>query len=93
MENTDNTVQQPQEKINNYLVPAIISTICCCLPLGVVAIIFAAQVNTKLSVGDIAGARDCAGKAKMFTFIALGLGLVAEVIYFAINLLPLLFAE
>lgn len=90
MENTDNTVQQPQEKINNYLVPAIISTLCCCLPLGIVAIVFAAQVNTKLSSGDVAGAKDCAGKAKMFTFIAVGLGLVGNAILACLQLLPML---
>ena len=65
--------------VPNYLVPAIIS-IFCCWPLGIVAIIFAAQVNGKVAAGDIAGAVDASKKAKLFSFIAIGLGLVGCVI-------------
>jgi hypothetical protein len=71
----------PAETIPNYLVQSILVTLCCCLPLGVVAIVFAAQVNTKIAQGDLAGARDSSQKAKMFCWIALGLGLVAMAIY------------
>lgn len=46
------------------------------MPLGVVAVIFAAQVNGKVAAGDIAGAMDSSKKAKMFSFIALGLGVL-----------------
>ncbi len=66
--------------VPNYLVPAIIS-IFCCWPLAIPAIIFATQVNGKVAAGDIAGAQDASKKAKMFSFIAIGLGLVAIVIY------------
>lgn len=62
--------------IPNYLIPAILATLFCCLPVGVVSIIFAAQVNSKLAAGDIAGATDASKKAKMFMFIAIGLGLL-----------------
>lgn len=73
------------EPIPNYLVQSIIVTLCCCLPLGVVAIIFAAQVNSKLAAGDLAGARDASAKAKMFCWIAFGLGIVATVIWMAMG--------
>jgi hypothetical protein len=66
--------------VPNYLVPAIISLFCC-LPLGVVGVIFAAQVNGKVAAGDTAGALDAAKKAKMFSFIAIGLGLLGIVGY------------
>ena len=65
--------------IQNYLIPAILSTIFCCLPLGVVSIIFATQVNSKIAAGDIAGATESSKKAKMFMFIAVGLGLLSWV--------------
>lgn len=66
--------------IQNYLVPAILATIFCCLPVGVVSIIFAAQVNGKIAAGDTAGAIESSKKAKMFMFVAIGLGLLSWVI-------------
>ncbi|HET8796234.1 MAG TPA: CD225/dispanin family protein [Thermoanaerobaculia bacterium] len=68
------------EQIPNYLWQSIVVTLCCCLPLGVVAIIFAAQVNSKLAAGDVAGARDASDKAKLFCWIGFGLGIVANII-------------
>ena len=66
--------------VPNYIVPAIIS-IFCCWPLAIPAIIFATQVNGKVAAGDIAGAQEASKKAKMFAFIAIGLGLVGILIY------------
>ena len=66
--------------VPNYLVPAIIS-IFCCWPLAIPAIIFATQVNGKVAAGDIAGAQDSSKKAKMFSFIAIGLGLLGIICY------------
>lgn len=65
--------------VPNYLVPAIIS-IFCCWPLGIVAVIFAAQVNGKVASGDIASATESSKKAKMFSYIAIGLGLASWII-------------
>src|ERR1043165_7051329 len=66
--------------VPNYLVPAIISLFCC-LPLGIVGVIFAAQVNGKVAAGDLAGAQDSAKKAKLFSFLAIGLGLLGIICY------------
>src|SRR5216117_4067827 len=66
--------------VPNYLVPAIIS-IFCCWPLAIPAIIFATQVNGKVAAGDMAGAEDASKKAKMFSFIAIGLGVLGILIY------------
>ncbi len=65
--------------VPNYLVWAIIS-IFCCWPLAIPAIIFATQVNGKVAAGDIAGAQDSSKKAKMFSFIGIGVGIVGYVI-------------
>ena len=61
--------------IPNYLVQAIIVTILCCLPAGIVSIVYAAQVNGKVAAGDIAGAREASQKAKMWAWISFGVGL------------------
>jgi hypothetical protein len=51
----------------NYMVQSILVTIFCCLPLGIAAIVFAAQVNSKLAAGDYAGAVEASKKAKQFS--------------------------
>lgn len=72
--------------VPNYLVPAILSLFCC-WPLAIVAIIFAAQVNGKVAAGDIAGAVDASKKAKLFSFISIGIGLVVGIIYLLLTIL------
>jgi Interferon-induced transmembrane protein len=69
------------DKVPNYLIPAIISALCC-FPLGIISIIFAAQVNGKVASGDTAGALDAAKKAKLFSIIFIALGVVLWGCYF-----------
>jgi hypothetical protein len=75
------------QKVPNYLVQAILVTLCCCLPVGIPAIVFAAQVNSKVAAGDLAGAEVASRKAKMWCWIAFGLGIVANIIGFIIGFL------
>ena len=72
--------------VPNYMIPAIISLFCC-WPLAIVAIIFAAQVNGKVAAGDMQGAMDASKKAKLFSYIAIGLGLGLAIIYGILMLL------
>ncbi|MGB7598801.1 MAG: CD225/dispanin family protein [Candidatus Sulfotelmatobacter sp.] len=67
--------------VQNYLVFAILATVLCCLPAGIPAIIYAAQVNGKLQAGDIAGAQAASNNAKMWCWISFGLGLAFCFIY------------
>lgn len=73
-------------KPDNLLVWSILSTVLCCVPLGIVAIIFSNKVDTLWAQGDYAGAEDAAKKAKLFCFIALGVGLVFDFICFILGL-------
>lgn len=75
----------PGAPIPNYLVQSILVTLCCCLPLGIVAIIFGAQVNSRLAVGDVAGATDASNKARLFCWLAVGLGLGVFIIGMLLN--------
>jgi hypothetical protein len=71
----------PGAKPDNYLVWAILSTLFCCLPLGIASIVFAAQVDGKYNSGDYAGSLESSRKAKQFaTWAAIG-GLVVIVLY------------
>jgi hypothetical protein len=48
----------------NYLIESILITIFCCLPLGIVGIVYGAQVNSKYAVGDFDGALKASNQAK-----------------------------
>lgn len=67
--------------VPNYLVWSILATLCCCLPGGIVAIVYAAQVNTKQAAGDYTGAVTASDNAKMWCWISAGVGLVGSVLY------------
>ncbi len=65
--------------IPTYLVWAILVTLFCFLPTGIVAIVFASQVSSKLQAGDLAGAREASNKAKMWTIISAVAGVVLAI--------------
>jgi hypothetical protein len=78
---TPGVVLPPGTTVPNYLVFAILTTVFCCLPAGIPAIVFAAQVNGKLQAGDWAGAQQASKNAKLWCLISLGVGLAAIVGY------------
>lgn len=67
--------------VPNYLVQAILVTVFCCLPFGIVSIVYAAQVNAKLEAGDIAGARQASANAKTWAWVSFGVGLTIPALY------------
>jgi len=81
------TLQEPEnnevlpQKIPNYLAPAILVTLFCCLPFGIASIVFAAQVNSKIQAGDIQGAMESSRKAKMWSWWAFGVGFFVQIAY------------
>ncbi len=79
-----------QQKIPNYLAQSILVTLLCCLPLGIPAIVFAAQVNGKVQAGDIEGAWASSRKAKMWCWWSFGLGLLAILLQVGIQGLAIL---
>jgi Interferon-induced transmembrane protein len=66
---------------NNNLVWAILTTIFCCLPLGIVAIVKAAQVNGLWAQGQFDAARKAADDAKKWSIWAAVIGVVGIVLY------------
>ncbi|MGH9041808.1 MAG: CD225/dispanin family protein [Acidimicrobiia bacterium] len=76
----------PGPKPDNNLVWAILSTVLCCLPLGIASIVFASQVDGKWAAGDFAGAREASDKARKFAILSAGLaaGLFALFMLFLI---------
>lgn len=68
--------QMPMGQINNYMTMAILTTIFCCLPFGIVSIVNAAQVNKKLAMGDYNGALSSSKSAKTWAIVSLIAGIV-----------------
>ena len=71
----------------NYLVWAILSTVLCCLPLGIASIVFSTQVNSKWAMGDTAGALEASRKAKQFAIwsaIAAAIVIVLYVVFIVV---------
>lgn len=68
----------------NHLVWAILSTLFCCLPLGVVSIVFSAQVNGKWSAGDVDGAQNASAKARTYALWGTIVGVILYVLVVAL---------
>ncbi len=67
--------------IPNYLVQAILCTLFCCLPFGVVSIVYAAQVNGKVAAGDYLGAQSASNSARTWCWVSFWCGLVPVLLW------------
>jgi hypothetical protein len=65
--------------VDTWLWQSILATIFCCQPLGIVAIVFAAQAQSAVSSGDARTAREKAATARTWTLVAVGVGLLVFV--------------
>lgn len=64
----------PPLKPNNWLWQSILATILCCLPLGIVGIIYAVKVDTLYYKGMYQEAERAAQRAKTWMLIAIVVG-------------------
>lgn len=78
METTNNPVGSPPD---NNLVWAILCTVMCCLPLGIVAIIKSTKVKELWAQGDHAGAQKAADDAKKYSIWGAGIGVLFIALY------------
>ncbi|GGH47932.1 hypothetical protein IA57_00210 [Mangrovimonas yunxiaonensis] len=69
---------------NSYLALAIISTILCCLPAGIVSIIYATKVNTLYEDGKYDEAEKASKNAKTWGIVSIALAVLIYVVVFAI---------
>lgn len=64
------------ENVPSHMVGAILSTIFCCQIGGVIAIVYALQVNSKLAKGDIEGAKSNSTTAKRWIIASIVIGVL-----------------
>ena len=72
--------QMPQ-KPDNYLVWAILSTILCCLPFGIVAIVKSSKVDSLWYAGNHAEAIQASKDAKKWSIISAAAALAGGILY------------
>ena len=75
------SVASATEQVPNHMVGAILTALFCCQIGGIVAIVYAAQVNTKLARGDIEGARAASKTANTWIMVSIITGVLLGVIY------------
>src|SRR5262249_37525371 len=70
---------QSQQEPNNYLVWAILCTVLCCLPFGIVSLVYSTKVSGLWSQGRYAEAQAAADSAKKWVIIGAIAGAVVYV--------------
>ncbi len=64
-----------------HLVWAVVMTVLCCLPAGVVAIVFASQVSSRYYAGNYEGARRSSELAEIWIIVSFVLGVLTSTLY------------
>lgn len=69
------------QRPNSYLALAIISTILCCLPIGIVSIVYSTQVNSAYDDGNYHKALNASKNAKTWGIVSVVIALAGWLIY------------
>jgi len=75
------------QKPDSHMVLAILTTICCCLPFGIVAVIKASKVNELYLTKQYAAAQNASSEALKWSVIGIVLGVFSGAAYAFINLI------
>lgn len=74
MANTQTGVYGPP---SSWLIPAVVTTLCCMPITGVIALYFASQVRVRWDYGDALAATKAANSARLWVLISFALFIVA----------------
>lgn len=73
-----------RHKPNNFLVWAILCTIFCCLPFGIVSIVYASKVDGLWYAGEYEEAEDAASKARTWFWLSFASAILLAILYYCI---------
>uniref|UniRef100_A0A3B3SKM0 Proline-rich transmembrane protein 1 n=1 Tax=Paramormyrops kingsleyae TaxID=1676925 RepID=A0A3B3SKM0_9TELE len=73
-------LMEPRRAPHDYLPIAVLTTVCCFWPTGIIAIIKAVQVRTAVARGDMVTAEIASREARNFSFISLAVGIASMVL-------------
>lgn len=83
----DSRSEGTPEMPKNYLTEAILVTLFCCLPLGIVSIIFASKVDSEYRKGNYEAAQKASKEAQKYMKWGLIGGIVGIALYLIIYLI------
>ncbi|MCM3886233.1 CD225/dispanin family protein [Frankia sp. R82] len=75
-----------ERPVRTYLWQSLVATLLCCLPTGVIALVYASITQNRLQAGDVPGARQASARARrwcvisMIAFVAVLLTYVVAVV-------------
>ncbi len=73
-----------RKKPDNCLVWAILATVFCCLPFGIVSIVYAAKVDSEWALGHYDEAEAAARTARTWVIVSIVVPLVVLFLYIAV---------
>ena len=76
--------QTSTQKPSNNMALAVLTTVLCCLPLGIVSIVYAQKVDGLYFAGDYAGALEASKNARKWAIIGMIAGIAVGILYFLI---------
>lgn len=71
--------------VSNHMVGAILTTVFCCLVGGIISIVYASKVNSRLAQGDVDGARAASKTAKLWIIINIVAAPLAGLLLFLVG--------
>ncbi|KAF4073250.1 hypothetical protein AMELA_G00256750 [Ameiurus melas] len=74
-------------KAPTYLAWSIFNTICCCTPLGIIAIVFSCRTDTANLIGDTTRANAHSSLAKKLNIAALVIGIIFLIILIILTII------
>lgn len=84
-----NRIIYQEEKPDNHILLCILSSICCCAPIGIYSIVLSGKVDYLYRKGDFTGSREMSKKAKKWAIISLCIGYLILSIFIGIYLAAL----
>lgn len=75
------TQQVPRPRPDNHLVWSILNTICCCIPLGIWAIVKSNEVNRFYDAGDYDSAEKAADTASKINTVSAVIAFIGWIVY------------
>lgn len=74
--------QTPGNNLVIGIIATVVSVSFCCIPHGLISLLYATQVNKKAAMGDLPGAINAAKQAKMWGLISIIVALIGLAAWF-----------